>query len=147
MVVEIYSMLILPHRILSYGIFKDIRKEFTKDKPTNVMFIDMGYTSYSVSICAFEPGKLTVKSSHFDQELGGRDFDLLIATWLAGEFEAKYKGKLSGKPMERPKTMNKLMAAAEKAKKTLSPAGVKEARINLECLMDDFDFGLLDICF
>lgn len=126
---------------LAYGIFKDIRKEFNKDKPTNVMFIDMGYTSYSVSICAFEPGKLTVKSSHFDQELGGRDFDLLIATWLAGEFEAKYKGKLSGKPMERPKTMNELMAAAEKAKKTLSPAGVKEARINLECLMDDFDFS------
>ena len=126
---------------LAYGIFKDIRKEFTKDKPTNVMFIDMGCTSYSVSICAFEPGKFTVKSSHFDQDLGGREFDLLIATWIAGEFEAKYKGKLSGKPMERPKTMNKLMAAAEKAKKTLSPAGVKEARINLECLMDDLDFG------
>jgi len=126
---------------LAYGIFKDIRKEFTKEKPTNIMFIDMGYSSYSVSICAFEPGKLTVKSSHFDQDLGGRDFDLLIATWLAGEFEAKYKNKLSGKPMERPKTMNKLMAAAEKAKKTLSPAGVREARVNLECLMDDLDFS------
>merc|ERR1712238_330604 len=37
----------------------------------------------------------------------------------------------------------KLLAAAEKAKKTLSPAGVREARVNLECLMDDFDFNVV----
>merc|ERR1719446_1615511 len=117
---------------LAYGIFKDIRKEFTKDKPTNVMFIDMGATSYSCSIVAFETGKLIVKTAQFDQK---------IAEWVAEKFEAKYKGKLSAKPMDKPKVVLKLLAAAEKAKKTLSPAGVKEARINLESLMDDFDFN------
>ncbi len=126
---------------LAYGIFKDIRKEFTKDKPSNVMFIDLGATSYSCSIVGFEPGKLTVKSAHFDEDLGGREFDLKIAEWIAGKFEEKFKGKLSGKPLERPKTLIKLLDAAEKAKKTLSPAGVKEARINLEMLMDDLDFN------
>merc|ERR1712165_358290 len=60
---------------------------------------------------------------------------------VAEKFEAKYKGKLSAKPMDKPKVVLKLLAAAEKAKKTLSPAGVKEARINLESLMDDFDFN------
>merc|ERR1712157_546380 len=30
-----------------------------------------------------------------------------------------------------------------KAKKTLSPQGVKEASINLECLMDDLDFNIM----
>jgi len=39
--------------------------------------------------------------------------------------------------------MLKILAAAEKAKKTLSPQGVKEASINLECLMDDLDFNTM----
>lgn len=127
---------------LAYGIFKDIRKEFTKEKSTHVMFIDMGATTYTVSIVDFLPGKLVVKSAQYDPDLGGRDFDQIIAEWLATKFEEKYKGKLSGNPKDNAKVMLKLTAAAEKAKKTLSPAGVKEARINLECLMDDFDFGV-----
>merc|ERR1712176_253493 len=126
---------------LAYGIFKDLRKEFTKDKPTNIMFIDIGASAYTVSIAAFEPGKLTVKSTFFDQDLGGRDFDELIANWIAAKFEEKYKGRLSAKPMSKPKVRLKLLKAAEKAKKTLSPHGVKEARVNLECLMDDLDFS------
>jgi heat shock protein 4 len=125
---------------LAYGIFKDIRKEFTKDKPTNVMFLDLGQTSYTCSIVSFEPGKLIVKSAHYDEDLGGRDFDLKIAEWISAKFEEKYSGKLSGKPMERPNTLLKLLDAAEKAKKTLSPTGVKEVRINVEMLMDDYDF-------
>mmetsp|Transcript_24206 Transcript_24206/g.48151 ORF Transcript_24206/g.48151 Transcript_24206/m.48151 type:complete len:835 (+) Transcript_24206:63-2567(+) len=127
---------------LAYGIFKDIRKEFTKDKSTHVMFIDMGATTYSVAIVDFQPGKLGVKSAQYDVDLGGRDFDQTIADWLATKFEEKYKGKLSGSPRDNAKVMLKFLAAAEKAKKTLSPAGVKEARINLECIMDDLDFGI-----
>ena len=126
---------------LAYGIFKDIRKEFTKDKPTNVMFLDVGESAYSACIVAFEPGKLIVKNAQFDPDLGGRNFDQVVANWIADKFEEKYKGKLSGKPMNNPKVALKLFAAAEKAKKTLSPAGVREARISLESLMDDFDFS------
>jgi len=125
---------------LAYGIFKDIRKEFEKEKPTNVMFIDMGASAYTVTIAAFEPGKLIIKSSFFDTEVGGRDFDSTIAEWLAEKFVEKYSKKLSSKPQSKPKVMLKLLAAAEKAKKTLSPQGVKEASINLECLMEDLDF-------
>jgi heat shock protein 4 len=127
---------------LAYGIFKDIRKEFTVDKPTHVMFIDMGSTSYSVTIVDFQPGKLVVKSSQYDADLGGQSFDTVIAEWICTKFEEKYKGKLSGNPRNNPKVMLKLYAAAEKAKQTLSPVGVNEARINLESLMDDFDFSI-----
>jgi len=127
---------------LAYGIFKDIRKEFTKEKPTHVLFLDLGATSFGVSIVAFEPGKLIVKSTQYDEDLGGRDFDMAIANWFASKFEEKFKGKLSGKPMEKPKVAIKLLNAAEKAKKTLSPFGVKEVRINVECIMDDKDFGI-----
>merc|ERR1711862_657171 len=65
-----------------------------------------------------------------------------IANWIADSFEEKYKKKLGGKkPVEQPKVRIKLLVAAEKAKKTLSPFGVREARINLECLMNDLDFN------
>ena len=128
---------------LAYGIFKDIKKEFEKDKPTHVMFIDMGASQYTVSIVAYEPGKLIVKSSYCDPNMGGRDFDEVIAGWLADKFVEKYKSKLSGNPREKPKVWLKLLTAAEKAKKTLSPHGVKEASVNLECLMDDLDFHIM----
>ena len=128
---------------LAYGIFKDIRKEFTAEKETNVMFIDMGYSSYSATICTFVPGKLIVKSHQFDKDLGGRDFDWVIAQWINDKFVEKYGSKLSSSnPIGKPKVMLKMLAAAEKAKKTLSPAGVKEVRIHLECLMDDYDFNI-----
>jgi heat shock protein 4 len=128
---------------LAYGIFKDIRKEFTKENPTNVMFIDMGASAYTVTIAAFEPGKLTVKSCQYDDSLGGRDFDDVIGNWVAAKFVEKYGKKLSSAPQDKPKVMLKILAAAEKAKKTLSPQGVKEASINLECLMDDLDFNIM----
>jgi heat shock 70kDa protein 4 len=127
---------------LAYGIFKDIRKEFTKENPTNVMFIDMGASSYTVTIAVFEPGKLIIKSVNFDENLGGRDFDEAIANWLAEKFYEKFKGKLSADPKTQPKVMLKLLPAAEKAKKTLSPPEVREASINVECLMDDLDFNI-----
>jgi len=127
---------------LAYGIFKDIRKEFEKEKPTNVMFIDLGASCYTVTIAAFEPGKLTIKSSYYDADLGGRCFDDTIANWIADKFVEKYSKKLSSKPQKKPKVMVKILAAAEKAKKTLSPTGVKEAPINLECLMEDLDFNI-----
>jgi molecular chaperone DnaK (HSP70) len=59
---------------------------------------------------------------------------------LSAKFEAKYKGKLSGKPMESPESVLKLLTAAEKANKILSPTGVKEVRIQLEMLLDELDF-------
>lgn len=128
---------------LAYGIFKDIRKEFEQEKPTNVMFIDLGASCYTVTIATFEPGKLTIKSSYYDADLGGRSFDDTIAEWIADKFVEKYSKKLSSKPQDKPKVMVKVVAAAEKAKKTLSPTGVKEASINLECLMEDLDFHIM----
>mmetsp|Transcript_34271 Transcript_34271/g.82538 ORF Transcript_34271/g.82538 Transcript_34271/m.82538 type:complete len:823 (-) Transcript_34271:1408-3876(-) len=125
---------------LAYGIFKDIRKEFTEENPTNIMFIDFGSSAYTVTIASSQPQKLTIKSCAYDENLGGRDFDQTIADWVAKKFVEKYGNKLSGTPQSKPKVMLKILAAAEKAKKTLSPQGVNEASINLECLMDDFDF-------
>ena len=124
---------------LAYGIFKDIKKEFKPDEPTYTMFIDLGTSSFQVSVVSYTPKKLKVLSTHFDATLGGRDFDLVIAEWSTTQFENKYKNVDS--PKSRPKSWLKLLIAAEKAKKTLSPNGVKEAKISVECLVDETDFN------
>jgi len=85
-------------------------------------------------------------STQWDRTLGGRDFDGAIAAWAAGQFNSKYASKGVSDPMLNDKARYKLHSAAEKAKKTLSPSGVKEARINIECLVEDFDFsGILKV--
>ena len=49
---------------LGYGIYKqDLPAE--KEKPRNVAFVSMGYTSLQVAICAFQKGKLNVSISGF----------------------------------------------------------------------------------
>ena len=67
----------------AYGIFKDIKNQFSKDAPTNVMFVNLGATSYSVYVTYFVPGKLSVRSSHYNPYLGARNIDALIAEFLA----------------------------------------------------------------
>lgn len=47
---------------LTYGIYKqDLPAE--NEKPRNVVFVSMGYTSLEVSICSFQKGKLNVRAS------------------------------------------------------------------------------------
>ena len=123
---------------VEYGIYKSAKKVFDATAPQHVMFVDLGHASTSVSVVDFVIGKLVVKSTTFDRNLGGRDFDMAIAKWIATEFQAKHKDD----PMSTPKTLRKLLVAAEKAKKTLSPAGVTDASLFIECLMNDIDFPI-----
>jgi len=122
---------------LAFGIFKSAKGLFDAEKPTNVMFLDLGHASFTASCVSFQTGKLAVKSASYDRSLGGREFDNLIAKYIADEFKAKH----GLDAWENPKAKMKLMAAAEKAKKTLSPKGVTEAPISVECLMEDLDFN------
>lgn len=120
---------------LSYGIFKSAKKLFSETESLYVMFIDIGYTCYTVSIVDFIQENMKVLASICDPGLGGRDFDNVIIEYLAASFEKKTKINVRN----NRKAVLKLQAAAEKAKKTLSPAGVSEAAISVECLAEDMD--------
>merc|ERR1719421_1920808 len=122
---------------LAFGIFKSAKGLFDAEKETNVMFLDLGHASFTASCVSFQTGKLAVKSAAYDRSLGGRAFDECIAKYIASEFKAKH----GLDAWASPKARMKLLAAAEKAKKTLSPKGVTEAPINVECLMEDLDFN------
>lgn len=59
---------------LNYGIYKQDLPN-AEEKPRVVVFVDMGHSSFQVSACAFNKGKLKVLGTAFDPFLGGKNFD------------------------------------------------------------------------
>ncbi|XP_005102694.1 heat shock 70 kDa protein 4 [Aplysia californica] len=118
---------------LAYGIYKsDLPAE--TEKPRHVVFADFGYSSLQVSACSFHKGKLKVLATSFDYQLGGRDFDELLASHMTEEFKKKYKVDAK----TRPKAYIRLTQECEKLKKLMS-ANVQPIPLNIECFMDDKD--------
>merc|ERR1719502_2512845 len=115
---------------LSYGIYKT---DMPADKPTNVVFVDMGAIDTTCSVVSFVKGKLTVLSTACDRHLGGRDFDELLANHFAAEWKEKHKIDAH----TNKKAWFRLMTAAEKTKKVLSSN--PKAPISIESFMEDID--------
>lgn len=124
---------------LSYGIFKSAKKLFSETEKTNVMFVDLGYTTYSVTVVEFMQEHMKVLSTVVEEGLGGRDYDKAVVDFCVEEFKSKCKIDVS----DNKKALLKLHVAAEKAKKFLSPEGVTEAPVNVECLAEDMDLNCL----
>ncbi|KAL0581470.1 adenyl-nucleotide exchange factor sse1 [Marasmius crinis-equi] len=116
---------------LGYGITKSDLPE--ADNPRHVAFIDVGHSSLSVSIVAFCKGQLTVKSTAYDRNMGGRDIDYALVRHFAEQFKAKYKIDV----LSNPKATFRLTAGCERLKKVLSANA--EAPINVESIMNDVD--------
>ncbi|KAG0222758.1 heat shock protein 70 family [Mortierella sp. GBAus27b] len=121
---------------LGYGITKTDLPE-DKEKPRNVCFIDVGHSSYTVSVVSFVKGQLTVKSRAFDKHFGGRDFDRMLVDHFAAQFKTKYgiDVKSNGKALIR------LMTGCERLKKVLSAN--PEAPLNIESIMEDRDVSAM----
>ncbi|KAF9347249.1 adenyl-nucleotide exchange factor sse1 [Mortierella sp. AD094] len=115
---------------LGYGITKT---DLPEEKPRNICFVDVGHSTYTVSVVSFIKGQLTVKSRAFDRHFGGRDFDRMLVDHFAAQFKTKYgiDVKSNGKALIR------LMAGCEKLKKVLSANA--EAPLNIESIMEDRD--------
>lgn len=116
---------------VGYGVFK--QNDLPEDKPKLVAFLDIGHSSYQVSIAAVKKGELKVLGSAYDKHFGGRDFDIAIANHFADEFKSKYKIDVR----ENPKAFYRVLTAAERLKKVLSANS--QAPINIESLMNDVD--------
>jgi len=118
---------------LAYGIYKtDLPEE--KEKPRNVVFVDLGYSSLQASACSFHKGKLKVLATSFDPALGGRNFDELLVNHMIEEFKKKYKVDAN----QKPKAYIRLTQECEKLKKLMS-ANVNPLPLNIECFIDDKD--------
>lgn len=118
---------------LAYGIYKqDLPDE--KEKPRNVVFLDVGHSNTQLAAVSFNKGKLKVLATTSDSCLGGRDFDKLIADHFTEEFRKKYKVDAK----KNKKAYTRLMTESEKTKKLMS-ANTQPIQLNIECFMEDKD--------
>lgn len=118
---------------LSYGIYKQDLPN-PEEKPRNVVFVDCGYTSLQVFACAFNKGKLKMLATTFDSQLGGRDFDYILAEHFSKDFKSRYNID----PRTNARAFIRLLAEIEKIKKQMSANSTK-LPMNIECFMDDKD--------
>jgi heat shock protein 4 len=120
---------------LSYGMFRGAKREFSDDGSV-VLFMDAGHSTFTATVAEFTNSSLKVKGCAYDTCAGGRDVDVALAKHFAAEFDAKHSTNV----WSEAKARLKLLGAAEKAKKTLSPHGVNNAPVNVEFLALEHDF-------
>ncbi|KAM9841945.1 heat shock 70 kDa protein 4L [Aulostomus maculatus] len=118
---------------LAYGIYKQDLPT-PEERPRHVVFVDMGHSSYQVSVTSFNKGKLKVLSTAFDPYLGGRNFDESLVNYFCDEFKVKYKLNVR----ENPRALLRLHQECEKLKKLMS-ANSSDLPLNIECFMNDID--------
>ena len=116
---------------LGYGITKPDLPD--TDDPKHVVFVDVGHSSLSTAVVAFSKGQLTMKSSAFDTNVGGRYIDQALVNHFSEQFKTKYKIDV----LSSPKATFRLAAGCDKLKKILSAN--LEAPLNVESIMNDID--------
>ncbi|KAK2579751.1 hypothetical protein KPH14_011092 [Odynerus spinipes] len=118
---------------LCYGIYKQDLPA-PEAPPRNVVFVDCGYATLQVCICAFHKGKLKVLASAADTNLGGRDIDIILAEHFCKDFQSRYRID----PHTSPRAYLRLLAEVEKLKKQMS-ANSTTLPLNIECFMEEKD--------
>ncbi|OAR00005.1 hypothetical protein LLEC1_03670 [Akanthomyces lecanii] len=108
-----------------------------EEPPKRVFFVDIGHSNYTCSIVEFRKGELAVKSTAWDHNFGGRDFDKALVDHLAKEFKTKYNADI----YTHGRAMARTIAAAEKCKKVLSAN--QQSPVNIESLMNDIDVSAM----
>ncbi len=88
------------------------------EKEQKIMVYDLGGGTFDVSIIEIGDGVIEVLATNGDTHLGGDDFDKRICDWMVDEFKKNEGVDLSTDKM----AMQRLLEAAEKAKKELSTA-------------------------
>ncbi|KAK9476951.1 heat shock protein 70 family [Lipomyces japonicus] len=114
---------------ISYGVFRT----FSEGESKNVVFIDIGHSSYSVTVANFKQGELKILSSAYDLHFGGREFDYSLTQFFADQFKEKYKIDVR----ESPKAYSRVLTQVERLKKVLSANAV--APLNIESVLNDID--------
>ena len=128
---------------LAYGLQKPGVEE-------TVLIYDLGGGTFDVTVARIEPDAVHVLSTAGDRDLGGKDWDDLIATYLAEKFAAE----TGVDPLDDPVALNEVLTLAEAAKWTLSgrtsarvTLQVGQARKSYDLTRDDFEtmsFPLMD---
>lgn len=115
---------------VAYGLDNSSKKE------KNIVVFDCGGGTHDVSVLSLDDGVFEVKATGGDTHLGGSDFDQAIVEWASQEFKKKTRLDVTG----NKRAIQRLRAAAERAKRTLSAAAT--AQIEIDSLMEGQDLAL-----
>ena len=96
-----------------------------------IAVFDLGGGTFDISLLEISGGVFEVKATNGDTSLGGEDFDIVLQTFLIGEFKKTYNMDISKDKL----ALQRIREAAEKAKIELS--STTQTDINLPYLSAD----------
>lgn len=105
-----------PLRLLNEPTAAAIVYSLKSKKQEKCLIYDLGGGTFDVSIVDFSSDMMEVRASHGDTELGGSDFDKMIANKIREAFQKEHGIDLH----DDVTSWLRLLAASEKAKKTLT---------------------------
>ncbi|KAJ0045428.1 hypothetical protein Pint_06276 [Pistacia integerrima] len=100
----------------------------------NVLIFDLGGGTFDVSLLTIDKDTFQVKAIAGDTHLGGEDFDNNLVNHFVREFKQKYKKDVS----QKPRALQRLRSACERAKRTLS--FTSQTSIHVDYLFQGIDF-------
>lgn len=93
-----------------------------------LLVYDLGGGTFDVTLLRLAPGKITTIATDGDVQLGGHDWDMRMAEYVADQFQ-----KAHGiDPRQDAATMNRVLAAVIDAKHTLSARNQAMVRVDLD---------------
>ena len=98
----------------------------TSGSQETVLIYDLGGGTFDVTLARISEGELAVLATAGDHDLGGKNWDDRIATYLAEKFEAD----TGTDPLDDPLALNEVLIRSEQAKWTLSERN--SARVTLQ---------------
>ncbi len=105
--------------VLAYGLQKTGLAE-------TILIYDLGGGTFDVTVARVAPEEITILATAGDHDLGGKNWDDRIATYLAERFAAE----TGFDPLDDPVALNEVLVRSEQAKWTLSDRAT--ARITLQ---------------
>ncbi|KAK9748926.1 hypothetical protein RND81_02G090700 [Saponaria officinalis] len=117
---------------IAYGL--DMGFDDSKVVKRNVLLFDLGSETLDVSLVTLDKDVVQVKAVSGDAHFGGRDLDNRLVSHCAAEFKSKHNKDIN----KNLRSLGRLRAACESAKKRLSVA--LKVTIEIDCLCDGIDF-------
>ena len=105
---------------LAYGLQKTGKEE-------TVLIYDLGGGTFDVTVARIEPNTIEVLSTAGDHDLGGKNWDDRIATYLSEKLESE----TGADPLDDPLAFNELLIRSEQAKWALSERQATKITVQL----------------
>ncbi|KAG0148121.1 hypothetical protein CROQUDRAFT_655247 [Cronartium quercuum f. sp. fusiforme G11] len=114
-------------------------KSGKRDPHSNVIVLNVGGSSTTVSVLCRRYGLYVPLASSTDPRIGGNQFDDQLMEYFIKEFNKKYKTNLNMSSDQNHRSLVKLRLATEVTKKTLSASN--SANCSVDSLFEGYDFS------